>query len=267
MISVILVQYNNGRLTVDAIRSLRKHHPGEVEIIVVDNASTDDSLAIVRDAVDGVTVLENKVNAGFGAANNRAASLARGDLLCFLNNDTVTRSPFLTAAEARFAQAPDVGIHAPRLVYADETFQLSAGRLPGLWREMYEKLLYALERRRFSPLITVLHGYYSRRRHVGWVTGAALVMRKSLFEAIGRFDEEMFMYFEDKDLCRRTWDAGYAVEFDPQCTIVHFKGGSSPEDASPFLRSAYRASQRRYYAKHRPRYEQVVLSWYQNFHG
>jgi GT2 family glycosyltransferase len=267
MISVIMVQYNNGQLTLDAIRSLRAYHPEGVEIFVVDNASTDDSLALVKAAGGGVTIVENPVNTGFGAANNKAAGRARGDLLCFLNNDTLCQSPFLKTAEARFAEFPELGILGPRLVYADGTFQLSAGTLPGFWREVVEKAVYGLERRRVRPVVRSLDMLFSRPRRVGWVTGAAFIIRRSLFEEIGRFDEEMFMYFEDKDLCAKAWDAGYVVEFDPSCTVVHLKGGSSPAESSPFLRSVYRASQVRYYVKHRPSYERVLLSWYQKLHG
>jgi GT2 family glycosyltransferase len=115
--------------------------------------------------------------------------------------------------------------------------------------------------------VAPLSWFFSKRRRVGWVTGAALVMRTSLFESAGRFDEEMFMYYEDKDICARAWSSGFEVVYDPSCSLIHLKGGSSPEDLSPFLRSVYRASQRRYYAKHRPAYEQKLLDWYQHMHG
>jgi GT2 family glycosyltransferase len=267
MISVIFVQYNNGEMTLEAIRSLRKFHTEGLEVFVVDNASTDRSLEQVRTSGEDLTLLENRENRGFGAANNQAARMARGELLCFLNNDTVCTSSFLTSAGKRFAGDPNLGIYGPRLTYADGTFQLSGGPLTGFWREGIEKIVYSLERRRSGLVVRPLEMFFSKCRRVGWVTGAALVIRKSVFEEVGRFDEGMFMYFEDKDLCARAWNSGYVVEYDPSGSLIHLKGGSSTEDLSPFLRSVYRDSQRRYYAKHRPAYEQKLLNWYQRLHG
>lgn len=267
MISVIMVQYNNARLTLDAIRSLQQHHPDGIEILVVDNASTDGSLDLIRESASGITVIASPANNGFGVANNLGVAQAHGKLICFLNNDTVCRGEFLATAGRRFAEFPDLGIYGPRLVYPDGTFQLSAGTLPGFWREIAEKLVYALERRHSRPAIALLERFFASPRRVGWVTGAALVIRKPVFEQIGRFDESMFMYFEDKDLCARAWKAGYFVEYDPSVSVVHLKGGSSPGGPNAFIRSAYRSSQRVYYEKHRPAYERLLLSWYQRLIG
>lgn len=263
MTSVIFVQHNNGRLTLDAIRTLRQHHPEGIEIVVVDNASTDDAGDLVTREAPGVTVIRNSVNMGFGAANNQAVRVTRGEYLCFLNNDTLCRGEVLSSAERRFAETPQLGIYAPRLVYGDGTFQLSAGSLPGFWREVLEKFMYTLERRRNRLFLAAIEKRYSVLRSVGWVTGAALLIRRTVFEEVGGFDEAMFMYFEDKDLCARVREAGYDIEFDPAVTLVHLKGGSSTGDLSAPLRAAYRASQRRFYEKHRPRYERILLSWYQ----
>lgn len=264
MISVIYVQHNNGALTLEAIKTLRQHHPEGLEIVVVDNASTDDAGDLVEAGAPGVTIIRNSINRGFGAANNQAARVTRGEHLCFLNNDTLCRGEALHTAARRFADLPSLGIYAPRLVYGDGTFQLSAGPLPGFWREALEKFMYTLERRRNRLFMAAIERRYSVRRSVGWVTGAALMIRRPVFEQVGGFDEAMFMYFEDKDLCARVRKLGYDIEFDPAVELVHLKGGSSTGDLSAPLRAAYRASQRRYYAKHRPRYEQVLLSWYQH---
>jgi GT2 family glycosyltransferase len=267
MTSVIIIQFNNGGLTVDAIRSLRQYHAEELEIIVVDNASTDNSRDLVNGSCEGIALLANTTNRGFSAANNQAAQIAQGDLLCFLNNDTICRSPFLVTARNRFNAVPDLGVWGPRLIYVDGTFQLSAGRLPGFWGETFEKVLYALERRRVRLVIAGLDRRYSRRQAVGWVTGAVLVMRRSMFQDLGGFDEELFMYFEDKDLCARTWQRGATVVFDPGESVVHLKGGSSTEGLTVFLGQVYRKSQQHYYGKHRPAYEQRLLALYHRLIG
>jgi GT2 family glycosyltransferase len=264
MISVILVQYNNGALTVDAVRTLQEHASGSYEVIIVDNASTDGSLALVREQVTGATVIANSANEGFGAANDLAARQASGDILLFLNNDTLCHHDIIAPAEAEFARDASIGALGPAMVNPDGTFQLSAGWLPSFWREIVEKLLYAGLRAGIPALEPLVHAQFRSMRPVGWVTGAALYIRKGLYESIGRFDPLMFMYFEDKDICARVWKAGKKVLYAPSVTVTHIKGGSSPDQLSPRLRAIYRESQRRYYARHRPALERSLVSIYQS---
>jgi hypothetical protein len=264
MISVIFVQHNNGRLTLDAIESLRKHHTESYEILVVDNASTDGSAELVRK--ERMTLMESP-NRGFGAANNLAAHRASGEILLFLNNDTLCTSEYLQGVEQVFASDRGMGVLGPRLNFRDGTFQLSAGRLPTFWREIGEKVLYAAERKDVRAVRKRSEANFSRRRDVGWVTGAALFIRKGLFYRLGGFDEKMFMYFEDKDLCARVWRSGNRVVFDPSFSTVHLKGGSSPQGMGGRLKREYRKSQILYYAAHRPAIERHLLRAYLGLTG
>jgi GT2 family glycosyltransferase len=247
MISIILVQYNNGALTLDAVRTLRAHSFSPHEIIVVDNASTDDSLQLVRKNLQDITVIANTENRGFGGANDLAARQARGQILLFLNNDTICQKDILTPAEGAFARDEAMGVLGPAITYPDGSFQLSAGWLPSFWREIVEKVLYGCLRANVPGVARLAQSLFRSRRPVGWVSGAALFIRKSLYERIGRFDPAMFMYFEDKDICARAWSEGMSVIFDPTITLTHIKGGSSPEHLSPRLKKIYRRSQIRYY--------------------
>jgi GT2 family glycosyltransferase len=267
MISVILVQHNNGSLTVDAVRTLQEHASGGYEVIVVDNASTDGSFEFVRQHVAGATVIANSANEGFGAANDLAARQASGDILLFLNNDTLCHQDIIAPVEREFARDSSIGVLGPAMVNPDGTFQLSAGWLPSFWREIVEKILYSGLRAGIPALESFVRSQFRSQRAVGWVTGAALYIRKSLYESIGRFDPRMFMYFEDKDICARVWKAGKKVLYAPSITVTHIKGGSSPHQISPRLRAAYRDSQRHYYARHRPALEQYLVSVYQSCTG
>jgi hypothetical protein len=267
MISVILVQYNNAALTLQAVHTLRQHHDHGFEILVVDNASTDGSRERVREISRDAVIIENRENIGYGAANNIAASRAHGDILFFLNNDTISTRGYLEAAEQEFEAEPTIGILGPRLLNEDGTFQLSAGWLPSFSREIVEKFLYGAIRKDLRIVQRSVETFFLRRRDVGWVTGAALFIRKGIFDRIGGFDEGMFMYFEDKDICARVWEAGMRVVYDPLLSLVHLKGGSSPDSLSPFLRNVYRSSQRRYYQVHRPTYEKVLLNVYLRMTG
>lgn len=267
MISVILVQHNRGALTLQAIRSLQAHHQGGYEVLMVDNASNDGSLELLQREARGIRILPSPTNDGFGAANNRAAQQAAGDILLFLNNDTICVEPFLQQAEAAFGSEPSMGVLGPRLVNEDRSFQLSAGTLPSIWRESVDKVLHGAARRRVGLVTKALEGSFSSRRTVGWVTGAALFIRRELFERVGGYDESMFMYFEDKDLCARCWRAGMRVVYEPRLEIVHLKGGSSSGPMPPLLQNAYRASQVHYYRTHRPRHERLLLNAYLRVRG
>jgi GT2 family glycosyltransferase len=267
MISVILVQYNNGALTVDAVRTLRDHATGRYEVIVVDNASSDQSLELVRRECPEITLIANPRNTGFGAANDLAARRATGEILLFLNNDTLMQSDIVASAEEQFVHELELGVLGPALTNPDGSFQLSAGWLPTFWREILEKLLYGGLRLRIPGLGGIVRSSFRARRQVGWVTGAALYIRKDLYEKIGRFDPTMFMYFEDKDICARTWKAGMHVIYDPSISLTHIKGGSSPGQLSATLRRVYRQSQLRYYERHRPSIERRLVSAYVRLTG
>lgn len=266
MISVILVQHNGGRMTLDAVRTLRRYHPDGYEVIVVDNGSTDGSASLLRSELTGVQVLEN-ANQGFGSANNMAASMAHGEIFLFLNNDTLCTQEYMSDVERIFGSDVGMGILGPRLNNPEGSFQLSAGALPTFWSEIGDKFLYAAAGRRIRPVVNQAEHYFSTRREVGWVTGAALFIRRTLFERLGGFDERMFMYFEDKDLCARARVLGARAMFDPSFSMIHLKGGSSPGGMPANLRREYRKSQMLYYSVHRPPYEQALLGNYLRLTG
>jgi GT2 family glycosyltransferase len=262
MISIIMVQHNNAELSKEAIRSLKDFHREGYEIILVDNGSTGNTLDDLVCNFPDVQVIKNEENVGFGSANNLAARVANGEILFFLNNDTVCQSEFLSSVTRQFAGRPEVGIIGPKLLNTDGSLQLSAGRLPTFWGEIGDKVLYWLEERRLKLVQRYIDWKFSHMQPVGWVTGAALFIRKELFMQIGGFDEKMFLYFEDKDLCLRVTNAGNIVVYNPTACLVHAKGGSSKGDKLFSTQKTYRKSQLWYYQKHRPPLERLLLKMY-----
>ncbi len=267
MISVILVQHNAIEFTKSALHSLYDQEIGSLEVILVDNASDGFEPAALRREHPELQVVQNVQNEGFGRANNRGAMLARGDVLLFLNTDTECREAFVAKVEKRFSREPSLGVLGPRLVYPDGSFQLSAGSLPSFGQEIVDRTIHRLLRSGNLMLRGMLERRYRRSQETGWVTGAALFIRASLFRRLGGFDETMFMYFEDKDLCKRSRDAGYRVVFDPSFTIMHVKAASSSSSLAPFLLGVYRESQHRYYTVHRPAWERLMLALYHRLQG
>ena len=171
MISVVLVQHNGFELTRVAIRSLQGVRKGEIEIILIDNGSNGfDPAPLAREFPD-VRMVLNPRNEGFARANNRAAALAGGEILLFLNTDTEARGPFAGLVEERFRGDTQLGVLGPRLVNPDGSFQLSAGHLPTFFRELFDKLIYGMERRGSRALDAWLGRVYGRRREIGWARG------------------------------------------------------------------------------------------------
>jgi len=266
MLSVIILQYNNSALTVNAIRSLREQIDRDHEIILVDNASREVERQRIPELFSDVLYIQNETNEGFGKANNRAARQAKGDILLFLNNDTIATSDFVSPVMEAFSGDSSIGIIGPRMRNRDETFQLSCGSLPSFVQELQDKVVYRLVGENLSA-----RRFYERKfsvlQEVEWVTGAALFIRKDLFFTVGGFDEEFFMFFEDKDLCFRARGAGKIVLYDPIPSLVHLKGGSTTSETASFIERTYRKSQEYYYRKHRPVIEQLLLRVYLTFTG
>jgi GT2 family glycosyltransferase len=262
-LSVIVLQYGGGELTCAAVRSFQEHCSGPWEIIVADNASPAQADRDLLRSLSGVRLLFLERNTGFSGGNNRAAEAAAGEILLFLNNDTLTREDFVRPILAEFAADPGLGIAAPAFLNRDLTPQLSRGRLPSILQEAVDRPLYRLADRGRALGLAYARRGVRRRRLVQWVGGAALFIRRDLFRRLGGFDEGMFMYFEDKDLCARARAAGSRVLSFPAVSVIHLRGGSLSMRPSPEVRAIYRASQRRYYDRHRPWWERRLLALYQ----
>ena len=252
MISVIIVNHNGEEDLRRCLESL--HGPGpELEILVVDNASSDGSLGMVREIFPKVRVLEQDRNLGFGAANNLAAIEARGESLLLLNADAWLEAGALQRLHQRLQRENRLALVAPALFYPDGRRQFVWSPERGVAGEALQRLRNPFEKRRWA------HGAVMRHlsRLVGrlWFTAACVLVRRDAFEAVGGFDETFFMYFEDVDLCVRLEKAGWKLAQEPGA-VVHHAGGFVRH---PHVDDVYRPSQLRYYALHRPRWEAQLV--------
>ena len=225
-LSIIILSYNTASLTLACLQSLVDHYKKELEeavfeIIVVDNNSSDNSIETIETAVisSHVTLIKNPHNDGFAKGINLGAKKAKGTYLLFLNSDTKMQDNGLVDMVSFFEKNPDVGIMGGRLQNPDGTYQSSAGVFYTVPRVAL--LLAGGERfgqLRFSP---------DTKTAVDWLSGAMMMVKKSFFEEIGKFDEKIFMYMEDMELCFRVRKMGKQVIFYPACTITHVSHGSS----------------------------------------
>lgn len=263
VISIVIVNYNSAGLLHQCLRSICDHTDlGAAEIIVVDNASYDESREIVRRDFPHVRLVESAKNVGFGCGNNVGAAVAKGEFLLFVNTDTFLIEDSCAPLAEYLTKHPEVGAVGPKLVYSDRGFQLSAGRLPSIATEAGDKVAYFLVRRLQSLFAPLIERRFTHVRPVGWLTGACLMVRRALFRELRGFDEGMFMYFEDKDLCKRIWDQGYTVVFFPHTSVVHLLAGSSRSVDAGRVNAIYRRSQTHYYQKHFGTLQNVMLRLY-----
>lgn len=235
------------------------------EVIVVDNASQDDSAAAVARDFPQVLLHRAPSNLGFAKANNLALTMARGRYLLLLNPDTCLHQGALAAALRRIADDPTIGILGIKQLEADGSLQPSWGNAPSLATLLCNALGSALCRLGLASLVPPLFrafGLYlapvralaslahaSKECEAGWIMGAFLLMPLPLARQLGLFDERFTMYGEDMDLGTRVRQAGYRVVYFPQAAMTHWGGASSDKyraeaDAAHFLATI------RYYQKH-----------------
>jgi hypothetical protein len=209
----------------------RTGQPWHAEVIVVDNASGDDSVAMLAEAFPWVTVIANRDNAGFTRGNNQGLEMAHGRYLLLLNPDTELTPQAIHQMLAHAEAHPEIGILGPQLRYADGSVQSSRRRFPTLATFFLESTVL----QRLSPHNRVLDRYFVLDRpddaitQVDWVVGACMLVRRTVVDTIGGFDEGFFMYSEELDLCHRAVDAGWQVVYFPPAVITHFEGKSSEQ--------------------------------------
>ena len=250
MLSIIIISFNTRETTLKCLRSVFDNLDGViVEVIVVDNASTDGSADAITREFPQVVLMRNAENAGFGAANNLAMQQAKGDDFLLLNSDAFLTPGALPAMLQALHEKPDIGLVGPRLLNADGTLQRSCYRFPSpgvAWRE-------ALWISAVAPP-TSIFGDYRRWGHdqpfyPEWVIGACMMLRRSVYEKVGGFDAGFFMYAEETDWQKRMRAEGWKIVFTPAAQVNHL-GGASGADDKPKINKYFFESGDYYYRKH-----------------
>jgi GT2 family glycosyltransferase len=237
-LSFVIVNWNGGALLRNAIESIVSFAPHvPFDIIVVDNASTDGGPDWLRSknlqarlGTIQLHLIENPENVGFGRANNQAFALTKAPLLFLLNSDAELRERACDILIARLEGDDRIGACGPRIVNPDGSLQVSAWRNPPTaWATLLSglKLYKLLPRRTSGELLLGGHWMHDRRREVGMLGGAAIVVRRHMIEQVGGFDERFHMYGEDNEWCLRIRRAGWRLLFEPDAVVMHHGGRSA----------------------------------------
>jgi GT2 family glycosyltransferase len=227
-LSVVIPSHNTRELTLRCLESLVH---SDIEIILVDDGSRDGTAEAVAARFPSVRVLRNESAEGFTRAANRGLQAAQGDVLLLLNSDTEVAG--IDALLGRFATEPGLGVAGAALHYPDGSPQWSGGDEPSLlWlfglASGIPPLLARLPLyRRAKPLTPE-----GRPRRAGWVTGAALAIRRKAWAMAGPLDEQFRLYAQDLDLCLRVRQAGWEVEVAPEFRVLHHHGATIGAQAS-----------------------------------
>lgn len=234
--SFIIINYRTKELTEQCLDSIFSVcQKDKFEIILVDNNSNDGSNEFLSKKYgEKINLISSEKNLGFGGGNNLGAKLAKGDFLFFLNSDTIIKEDILTPIENAFKSNKQIGIIAPTLINADQSIQKKAcGKIPNLKWLILKNLKIIKDK--------------ESHNNAEWVSGAALVIRKNIFEQVSGWDENFFMYLEDTDLCKKISAIGYKIKIIEN-KLIHL-GGKSPINNTA-RRLVYFNSQDYFFKKH-----------------
>ena len=260
-LSIIIVSWN----VRDRLRACLASLPwadGDVEVIVVDSASSDGTPAMVRAEFPAARLLASTENLGYSRGNNLGLEAARGRLALILNPDTELVGQALLLMVGYLDAHPRVGVLGPRLILPDGSVQSSRRRFPSLATAFFESTWLA-------PLAprSLLARYYAEDLpldapvEVDWLVGAALLVRREVWQQVGRLDEGFFMYSEELDWQRRIKAAGWQVVYFPAAQVRHHEAQSSAQvPAATHIR--FNSSKVRYFRKYHGALAGEGLRWY-----
>jgi len=252
--SIVLISYNTAVILDDCLasiyRSLEKSNH-TCEIIVIDNASTDNTVSLLKKKYKEVVLIENKQNVGYGKANNQGIEKAKGTYIILLNSDTIVLNASLGKL-LEYAKRTPKSFIGPKLLNIDRSAQTSCGpffTLPVVFAALFL----------FGDRIHLTRWSPNKIKRVDWVSGACIIGKKDAFVEV-KFDEQIFMYMDEIDFLYRAAKIGYKTWFFPTAQIVHIGAASSKKSKKFSIANIFRGMQF-FYAKHYGAVATILLRW------
>ena len=260
-LSIVIVNYGTYELTKNTVNSIFEYsYPFDVEVIVVDNASVDDSLSKLKDYFkDKVKFIASKENNGFAAGNNQALKIIDSKYILLLNSDTVVWENTLEDIYSYMEKNSDVGACGCQVLLEDNTLDKACRRSFPNVKNSFFRLFHiptSSEDDNYNLDDLDDDGVYE----IDCLTGAFIFTRKKVLDEIGFLDETFFMYGEDIDLCYRIKEAGWKIVYYGKDKITHFKGASSKKQRPKLIYEFYRAMYI-YYKKHHSGESNILVNF------
>lgn len=229
-VSILIVSYNTCELTRKCLKNTLALSSGfSNEIIVVDNASTDQSSDMIKAEFPSVRLIDSQVNLGFASANNTAFEVSSGKYIVLLNTDAFLHPNAIQKALGHARATPDLGLGGGKLVSQDGSLQPSARLFPSLLNEFLQLsgLSYKFPKSKFFGRFNMTWKSPDEPSLVDWIPGAFAIIPRSVIEAIGFFDPRYYLYYEEVDLCMRMKNAGLKIWYWPDVVVTHIGGESA----------------------------------------
>jgi GT2 family glycosyltransferase len=224
-LSVIIVNYNSAKLLESCLSSLLANKPlFNMEVIVVDNHSTDESLQLMEGKFPDVLLFAEKANQGFACAANHGYALSRGPYCLILNPDVIILPGSIQTLWEYMESCKDVGIVFPKLLNPDGSLQYSCRTFHTMWTILMRRTPLG----KMFPDSKILRNHlmvewdHNSIREVDWALGASMMVRKKAISGNRLFDERFFLYFEEVDLCYQMKKIPWKVVYNPEATMIHY---------------------------------------------
>lgn len=247
-VGIIVVNWNSGVLTNAAVKPYLNYYSDKIkcEVVVVDNASSDDSLNILQNPY--ITLISNSANTGFGHACNQAIEKLNTDYILLLNPDTKSSVSTLEILVSFLENNPEYAVTGPMQKYENGSIIRCCGRFPVFTTSLYDLLgLSKKFPKHFTPAPIMLDFDHLKSRDVDHIMGSYMLIRKPVTDITGFMDTAYFVYGEDLDLSKRIAGHGFKSYYNNNCSIIHISGASGPKVSS--LRLYYSISARRIFWK------------------
>ena len=227
IVDIIVVSYKNADMTIRCIESIQKTTKSNYNILVVDNASPDDTANILKSTLPEINIIENDKNLGYAGAVNVGAKQSKAPFLLISNNDVIYHENVIDSLLNLIQSNENIAVCGPGQEYSSGSWQIASGDLPSLslaWKHIFFiEQFYNTVRK----LLKQAKLYKGKSRKVGYVDGAVMLVRKNVFDALNGFDEDFSFYTEEADFCKRVAMAGFDVVSDSSVIVTHFRGGAN----------------------------------------
>lgn len=261
-VSIIIVSWNTMEITCDCLRSVFEQTADVgFEVIVVDNASSDNSVEVVKKEFQQINLIVNEENLGFAKANNIGIKASTGRYLFLVNSDIEVLDNCIENMVDFMDDNTKIGMAGPRVLNPDRTLQVSCRHFPSIWNNLCQSvgLNKLFPKIPFFSEPLMKYWPHDEERYVDVLSGCFWVIKREALEEVGLLDEDFFFYGEDIDWCRRFHKAGWDVVFNPSAEAIHFGGASSSNAPIRFCIEMQKADLQ-YWRKHHGRSGLVIYA-------